>query len=150
MISSLLVVCHANICRSPMAEVLLRKYLPQVTVASAGIQALVGYPAASHAFEVAAAQGFDLASHRARNLDAAQCTRADLILVMEDVQRRYVETRYPFTRGRVFCLGITNGRPADIPDPYGGQRSAFEQCMTRLEHSVTAWRERINSLHADS
>lgn len=148
MISSVLVVCHANICRSPMAEALLRRQLPNVAVGSAGIQAIVGAPADSQACDVARERGLDLSAHRARDLGARHCAQADLILVMESGQRRCIEVRYPFTHGRVFSIAVLEPVPSDIEDPYGGPRDAFARCMQRLERCVAAWGERIVLLDA--
>ncbi|CCJ93258.1 Low molecular weight protein-tyrosine-phosphatase Wzb [Cronobacter malonaticus 681] len=55
MFNKILVVCVGNICRSPTAERLLKRYLPDVTVASAGLGALVGKGADASAVSVAAA-----------------------------------------------------------------------------------------------
>lgn len=144
--STLLVVCHANICRSPMAEAVLRRELPNVAVSSAGVEALVGYAADAHAVEAAAARDLDIASHRARALDPRICAEAELILVMEDRQRRTIESRYPFTKGRVFCLGGKHGAPIDIPDPYGRPRDAFDRCIALIESAVDHWKRRIAAL----
>ncbi len=48
MIKTVLIVCVGNICRSPMAEGLLRQAMPELTVHSAGLEAVVGKPADSH------------------------------------------------------------------------------------------------------
>src|SRR2546428_9163909 len=66
------IVCTGNICRSPMAEALLARRLRdrgiEGTVTSAGISALVGYPADAMARELMTARGLDLGAHRARQL----------------------------------------------------------------------------------
>ena len=49
MMDSILVVCEGNICRSPMAEAMLRQAVPGRRVASAGLNALVGMPASPYA-----------------------------------------------------------------------------------------------------
>ena len=67
-----LVVCTANICRSPMAEALLRAWLSHhaptvaadVAVASAGVRARPGDPAAPHMMAIADRWGLDLHGHR--------------------------------------------------------------------------------------
>ena len=42
---TILVLCIGNICRSPMAEALLLRALPGMTVRSAGLDAMIGEPA---------------------------------------------------------------------------------------------------------
>ncbi|WP_323119950.1 arsenate reductase/protein-tyrosine-phosphatase family protein [Burkholderia alba] len=148
MIGSVLVVCHANLCRSPLAEALLRRALPRVTIRSAGIDARVGEPAARRARDAARVRGLDLSAHRAQALTVLACARADLILVMETAQRRRIEARYPFTRGRVFNLAAPGVGPPDVADPYGGSPETFAACLDHLERCVTHWRDRIDAAAA--
>jgi protein-tyrosine phosphatase len=49
------------------------------------------------------------------------CRQADLILVMDLAQRRYLESTYPFVRGKVFRIADTLAQ--DVPDPYRQGRS---------------------------
>ena len=59
---NILVLCIGNICRSPIAEALLRQQFPDKTISSAGLGALVGYPADPLSIEVSAEQGVDLSA----------------------------------------------------------------------------------------
>lgn len=81
----LLTVCTGNICRSPLAEVLLRERLAplDVRVSSAGTRALVGSGMTPEAQRLAADNGAsDAASHRARLLTDGLLETPDLILAM--------------------------------------------------------------------
>ena len=67
-ITHLLVVCVGNICRSPMAEALLRDALTgpeDIIVESAGLGALVGQAADKHAVELMKERSIDITAHRA-------------------------------------------------------------------------------------
>lgn len=68
MADRVLFVCHANLCRSPMAEFLARRLLADrpVTVASAGTDAIDGLAMHPYAMEVAADSGADPAEFRTR------------------------------------------------------------------------------------
>ncbi|HEY3600017.1 MAG TPA: low molecular weight protein-tyrosine-phosphatase [Paraburkholderia sp.] len=148
---SILVVCHANVCRSPIAEGLLARRLPHFIVASAGVAASDGQPADPLACEVMQARGIDISAHRSRRLDARLCEEAALLLVMELEQRRYIERCFPLVRGRVFSLGLNvepHGAAAyfDIADPHRGPRAAFEACATQMIHAIDAWARRIETL----
>src|SRR3546814_2115764 len=67
----ILLVCIGNICRSPLAEALLKQHFPDKTVHSAGLAALVGHPADSTAQDIAHQHGLDLSAHRAQQITQA-------------------------------------------------------------------------------
>ena len=67
---NILVVCVGNICRSPMAEYLLKKKHPQLTIHSAGISGMSGYAADEKAQNCMQRIGIDMSSHSARKLNA--------------------------------------------------------------------------------
>lgn len=143
MISSVLVVCTGNICRSPMAAAVLSKKAQEadyrLQVASAGTGALVGCSPPPAAVEVMAETGIDISGHRARQLTDALALRYELILAMEEVQRRWIEQQWPILRGRVHLLGGSE----DVPDPYGKPREVFEECLSRINAGVEAWSKRL-------
>jgi protein-tyrosine phosphatase len=139
-VNTILVVCVGNICRSPVAEGLLKAQLPEKTIWSAGLGALVGHAADPLAQEIAAAHGVDISGHRAQQITSWLCTQADLILVMETAHKRELESLYPFARGKVRCLGDTgNDALFEVADPYRQGRSAFETAHAAIERGVAHW-----------
>jgi protein-tyrosine phosphatase len=138
MFDRVLTVCVGNICRSPMAEVLLRARLharkPDAVVESAGIAALVGKPADPIAVALMSERGHDLSGHRARQLTPELARRFELVLVMEAGHQREVEATVPALRGRVHRLGRFGD--FDVPDPYRQPRAAFERALALIERGL--------------
>ncbi|HEY5665620.1 MAG TPA: low molecular weight protein-tyrosine-phosphatase [Gammaproteobacteria bacterium] len=146
MIRHILVVCVGNICRSPMAEALLRRALrgqDGITVESAGLGALVGHPASEHSVDLMAELGEDITSHRARQIHPDMVRAADLVLVMEAGHKRAIDDADPTARGKVYRLGEWQDR--DIDDPYRQPRAAYEEALEGIEAGVASWAERIRA-----
>ena len=138
-ITSVLLVCTGNICRSPMAQGLFESRLATgVEVSSAGVAAVVGAPAASPARTLMAAQGIDISGHRARQLDLRLATSHDLLLVMESHHRDWILSHFPMTRGRVHLLGAWRD-DLQIPDPYCRPVAAYEQALSMMQACVADW-----------
>jgi len=146
MIRHILVVCVGNICRSPMAEAVLRDALKgrkEVVVESAGLGALVGEPASGFSVELMQERGLDISGHRAQQLTAELITRSDLILVMESGHRRAVDENEPTARGKLYRLG--EWQDLEIPDPYRQPREAFEETLKLIDKGVADWVERLKA-----
>lgn len=142
--NSILTVCVGNICRSPVAEALLKARLPGRNIWSAGLQAMVGRPAEAMASQVAARHGLDLSAHRAQQLAGWMCSQADLVLVMEAGQQQQLERLYPLARGKIRRLGEFGPQGAfDIADPYLQPRAAFEAAHAAIALGVDEWARRI-------
>ncbi|MGW8481861.1 arsenate reductase/protein-tyrosine-phosphatase family protein [Microbacterium sp. NPDC055903] len=103
-----LTVCTGNICRSPMAEALLRARVPEasMTVRSAGTRASAGQGMTEPALELALAHGAssDAAAHRARLLTDAIAEDADLVLAMSREHRTAAVERAPRLLRRAFTV----------------------------------------------
>jgi protein-tyrosine phosphatase len=144
MFSSALVVCTGNICRSPIAEALLRESAQtagrELEVASAGIAALVGKPADAEAVALMAERNVDITSHRAQQITMPLARHYELILVMEANQKAFLEERWPSLRGRIHAICSAT---EDVPDPYGKSREAFEESLECIEKGLKAWTKRL-------
>lgn len=132
-----LVVCIGNICRSPMAEYLLKQKNPTLNVSSAGINAVVGCCADDKAIHSMQQLGIDISAHNARQLDGAMLKQADLVLVMTTSQQQFIEKTWAFSKGKVFRLG--HWRNKDILDPYKKDQNFFNETCSMIQHTLTDW-----------
>lgn len=149
----ILVVCTGNVCRSPMAEGILRDLLEdeglgdQIEVRSAGTWAVSGSPASENAVKVAADSGIDIEEHRSTPLSHALIQGADLILTMEPGHLEEILVHMPEARGKAHLLPSyadpEHGSPRGVDDPIGGALFAYEQTYRELHRLLTAAVRRI-------
>ena len=144
MIERLLIVCEGNICRSPTAEFLLRNRLHgnATVVESAGLAAVKGGPIDPVAESLLIEHGLTGASHVARQITAAMISAADIVLAMERRHISALQAMAPPARGKTFLLGRWQG-DAEIADPYGQQRPAFEQAYRQIDAAMESWLSRF-------
>ncbi len=148
-VPTILFVCTANICRSPVAEALFAFWLRSQAVSgdwrveSAGTWAEPGAPASTYSRQVLAGLGLDLSSHRARRVDRAMIEAAALVLCMTQSQREAMQAEFPDLAGRVQLLSAMAGPPHDIADPYGGPRQGYVEMVAELQHLVAAGGRRM-------
>jgi protein-tyrosine phosphatase len=147
LVKSILMVCRGNICRSPMAEGYFRHQLQQhssnIVVSSAGISALVNYPADTKAQEVMKKNHIDLVEHRATQLTNDLVRKADLIFVMTKSQLHTVIRDYVTAKGKTFLLG--HWQDFEILDPYTLPYEEFESAYQQVEMAWEDWKSRILS-----
>jgi protein-tyrosine-phosphatase len=151
---SVLFVCTANICRSPMAEGLLKGMVAdeadQWRIASAGIWALVGQPAALHTRQVLQQRGLALPDFRSRSINKALMDEFNLILTMERGHKEALRAAFPEYAGKVRLLNELVGRSGDILDPVGGPVEDFEDTAQELETLLKSGYDQLRRLAADA
>ncbi len=149
---TVLFVCTANICRSPLAEVLFRAWLQRRAVpgdwvvGSAGNWAQPGLGAAPYSQQMAAERGLSLAQHRARAVDEALLASADVILCMTNNHREALQVEFPQHADRVYLWTALAGHDYDVADPYGGPLSGYVEMAAELEALIEQTGERIVAL----
>ena len=142
--AQVLLVCTGNICRSPMAEGLLRSALQRrlgegaPPVRSAGTIARDGARAMPEAVEAAAELGVDVSGHSARRLRREDIRDAALIVGMAAEHREAVQALDPEAEARTFTLKelvrlleATGLRPVDTTPSDGGLAGAVADAHGR-------------------
>jgi protein-tyrosine phosphatase len=133
------VVCLGNICRSPMAEAVLRAHAgPNVIVDSAGTGDWhIGEPMNTRALTQLTRRGYDGEAHRARQIDASWLTERDVMIAMDSANYADLQAMaraVPGAAERIMKFGdIGELGGADIPDPYGGGAADFAKVLDMLE-----------------
>ena len=137
-------VCTGNVCRSPMAEYLLRHRLGADsgwTVASAGTAAGGGMKASMAAVEALDEMGIDLQPHLSRPVDDALVAQADMVVVMTRDHYNQLRSGYPEAEGRIYLMKSFDpeAETDDVADPIGltvevyrGIRDEIEAAMPGL------------------
>jgi protein-tyrosine phosphatase len=140
-------VCSGNICRSPMAESVLRTKLTAagidgVSVDSFGIGAWhVGQPADRRAVAALRERGYEIV-HAARVIDTEDLAARDLIVAMDDEHMRALRR---LTRGlheppelRLLSSFVEDwpGTDDGVPDPYYGGPAEFAHALDLIERGA--------------
>ena len=143
-----LFVCTGNICRSPTAEGVLRHLAKEagigVHVESAGTGDWhVGQPPDARAQRHARGRGYDLSAQRARQVQAADFVRFDLIVAMDHGHLRILGELCPPAHRTKLRL-LAEGR--EVPDPYYGGAEGFERVLDMVEAGCRDLLEEIRKI----
>jgi len=145
-------VCSGNICRSPMAEVVLRHEASAIGLAgrlaidSAGTAADVGFEIDRRARRALERRGYGPLSHRGCQFQPAWLNERDLVVAMENSHVRWLENRASKT-GRTARVRLLRSYPTgragqsgslDIPDPWYGDEAEFESCLDLVQVGCVA------------
>lgn len=142
MFNSILVVCTGNICRSPIAERILRNEIKNIQVDSAGLNALKGHSADLSAIRVAEKNGISLEGHKGKQFSSEMARQYDLVLVMDRGHLAKISQIAPEVRGKTMLLGHWLEK-IEIPDPYKQSDEAFDFVYNLIEQSCKLWIEKI-------
>jgi protein-tyrosine phosphatase len=143
-------VCTGNICRSPMAEVVMREQ-----VARAGLTALVhvtsagtgdwhvGEQADDRTITALAERGYDGSRHRARQFDVSSFDDLDLVVVFDRSQERILRNwaHSDEQRDKVrMLLSFDSDQAAlrDVPDPYYSDPEMFDAVLVMIERATAS------------
>ena len=149
----ILTVCTGNICRSPTAEGVLRKFIKnnnlvdKVEVDSAGTHGYhVGEAPDSRTQRAAAVRGYNLSQLRARKVARQDLDYFDLILAMDksnlDNLQRMASPEQQ-TRIKLFMDFSKNFDDKEVPDPYYGLGHGFDLVLDMVEDAANGLIEEV-------
>jgi protein-tyrosine phosphatase len=139
-------VCLGNICRSPMADVVMRAFVrdagleDRLEVSSAGTGDWhIGGPADQRAVAALARRGYDGTAHQARQFTGSWFAVHDLVLALDGANLATLhEIAAPEQRAKVRLLREFDsqaGSDLDVPDPYYGGSGSFDEVLDMVERS---------------
>jgi tRNA threonylcarbamoyl adenosine modification protein (Sua5/YciO/YrdC/YwlC family) len=142
-------VCTGNTCRSPMAEVLLKKRIAErlgctiaelddrgLVIMSAGLNAPPGGRSAAEAIQAMQQRGLDLTQHESQPLSERIVRFADVILTMTRGHREAILEHWPDAEPRVHLISRGKG---DVADPIGGPLDLYCRCADDLDSYLEQW-----------
>jgi protein-tyrosine phosphatase len=124
-----------------MAGALFKKSMPGILVDTAGLSALVGRGPDPKAIAIMQREGLDISAERAKKISNTLLSNVDLVLVMDEEQKRHLSANYPQISGKVMRLGRWTN--FDIPDPFGQCDAVFEDSYVRIASAVDSWKTKI-------
>jgi protein-tyrosine phosphatase len=139
------VVCTGNICRSPIGEVVLRAKLAEagiddVVVTSSGTGGWhSGDPMDPRAAAALARHGYDGSAHRAQEFRSYWFGERDLVLAMDS---GHLSTLVRLA-GAEGAVPIDLFAETDVPDPYYGDDTNFDEVLTQIEKAADLWITRL-------
>ncbi len=152
---TIVTVCTANICRSPMAEALLRhalraqpEPLKSWKITSAGVAARAGDHVSENSVTALKKVGIDIRDHTSRPLTRQLIDEATIILCMTESHRAMIQFNFDPVPRHVYLFREFMPRAADkeIGDPYGGSLSEYEACRDEMVEAIPSLVEFLKEL----
>ena len=147
---SVLFVCSANICRSPMAMGLLRKLTEtdqsNWSIDSAGVWAVPGLHPSEFAQLALAEKGIDISDHRSKAVTSDLLDDFKLSLVMERKHKEVLWSVFPDHRSRILMLTELNDKVEDIADPYGMRLIDYRTIANEIYEQLNSNLKKIKQL----
>ena len=142
-ITNVLIVCAGNSCRSPMAEVLLKRELEKdgFNIKSAGIIAPDGLSASTESIEVVKRhENIDASDFKTTRLTEGLANWADVILAMDKTQEEFIKDTMPQAKAKVYLFkqyANSVDTNLNVADPIGKPFSAYEETYRQIQQCIS-------------
>lgn len=140
----ILVVCTANICRSPMGEHLLRQRLKGMTVEvdSAGVSGQHGIEADPVVQKMLIEKGIsEIEKHKSKPIVSGMSGQYDLFLCMESHHLSDIQQIMPSITGRAYLFGHWTSE--EIPDPHNMEEPHYRLAYETIANASRHWQEKL-------
>ena len=152
---SIMFVCLGNICRSPLAEFIVRQraiergFSGRFHFESAGTGDWhIGKAADRRMQQTAASHGIDLGPHRASQITRNRISQWDWFVAMDEANYNdLLSMGANPSRTLMMRQFEDEGRTADVPDPYYGGEQGFEDVFTILSDNADTLIDYLNRMH---
>lgn len=150
----IIVVCTANICRSPMAAALLEHALAaqpeplrSLKVVSAGVAARAGDTVSENSVIALKKVGLDIAKHKSRPLTQAMLDDAFMVIGMTESHRQMIQLQAEPSPKRLhlFREFMPQRGDKEIGDPFGGPLRLYETARDEMVEAIPSLLEHIKS-----
>jgi protein-tyrosine-phosphatase len=152
---TIVTVCTANICRSPMGAALLQHALAaqpeplrSLRLISAGVAARPGEPVSTNSVLALKKVGIDVSQHRSQALTQKILDEALAVLCMTESHRALIMVQADPAPKNVFLFRefVPNLPDIDIGDPYGGPLKLYEAARDEMVESIPSLVQQIKTL----
>lgn len=142
---TIVTVCTANICRSPMAAALLQHALAaeaeplrSLRVISAGVAARTGEPASENSVFALKKVGIDITNHRSQPLTQRMLDEALAVLCMTESHRAMIQVQAEPVPPNIYLFRqfVPSDAEREIGDPYGGPLRVYEAARDEMVESI--------------
>jgi len=152
-----LFVCMGNICRSPTAEAVFRDYVERaglsdaIQVDSAGTHDYhIGEAPDTRTQRAARQRGYDMSPLRGRQAEAADFSRFDYLLAMDEGNLAILQRLRPPQASShlgLFLDFARHHREREVPDPYYGGADGFERVLDMVEDAAEGLLQHLVQQH---
>ena len=138
--SSVLFVCTGNICRSPLAEGILKQYAPDLRVDSAGTHGYhIGDAPDPRSIDIASQHDIDISQQKARKLNKDDFSDFDLIIALDQghfAHMLHIAKPQHHDKINILLDYAQDTDHLDVPDPYYGSLDDFRIAYDLIDQGI--------------